>query len=620
MCGIAGLMRPAGTDPEPLEDMLRLLGHRGPDGTGSVVCGGPAAPWAALGIRRLAIVDLETGDQPVEDPSGRFVLVMNGEIYNHRRLRQELVADGVPLRSHGDAEVLVALIARLGLAGALERCVGMFAAAVVDRQDRRMWLVRDRMGVKPLFWTQRNDGTVAFSSELRALGALGGSRRQWSDAALRTYLQLEYVPEPATIFQGLHSLRPGHWLRVDEGGVAEERWWQLPVPASGTPGDLSRWARSVYGALQVAVRQRLDADVEVGLLLSGGLDSGAVAAVAAHLQRAARQPPLRSFSVGIREAGFDESAGARETAAAIGTEHVELTLDLGEVGEILPRILAHCDQPIGDSSLVPTWLLMAAVQEHGLRCVLSGDGADEAFGGYPTLLAHRLAPVARPARGLLARAARSLPTRHGGVTSDYMARRFAHGLELPFGRRHLDWMGAWSADELFPGDDLLTEVLEEHCSPTVATSTAARAMYLDQRTYLPAGVLVKVDRAAMAHGVEVRSPFLDHRITELAAQIGDGHKLHGRRDKHVLREALRGVLPEAVRRRPKKGFGGPVGPFLRGPGRALLDGLEDVVPQLVPAASVRRARAEHLNGTADHRRRLWSLVMLRGWMESRWAH
>ncbi len=622
MCGIAGLLCPSGIDPAPLDEMLRLLRHRGPDGAGTATCGPAGAPWAALGIRRLAIVDPDGGHQPVSDPSGRFTLVMNGELYNHRRLRQELVADGVVLESQGDAEVLVALIARLGLRAALERCVGMFAFALVDRRDRRAWLVRDRMGQKPLYWTRRNDGAVAFASELRALGLRGGHHREIDPAAVRALLRLEYVPAPWTIFRGVQALRPGHLLAVDASGVTTHRWWTPPVPASGAEGDLGRWARSVHGALQVAVRQRLDADVPVGLLLSGGLDSGAVAAMAARFARAAGAPPLPSFSVSIRVPGFDEGPGARETAAALGTDHTELALALDDLGPVAEAVLAHMDEPLADSSLLPSWVLMAGVRAAGLRCVLSGDGADDSFGGYPTLLAHRIAAPLTPARGLVQRLAQALPTRHGGVTPDYMARRFATGLGRPFGARHTHWMGAWAAEELVPAPDedtALDAIVDEHCRPTAGAAVASRALYLDQRMYLASGVLAKVDRASMAHGVEVRSPFLDHRLVALAAQIGDGHKLHGRRDKHVLREALVDELPAAVRTRPKKGFGGPVGPWLRGPGRALLDGLESVVPDHIAPARVAQVRAEHLAGTADHRRRLWSLIVLRAWLGSRWA-
>ncbi len=615
MCGIAGLMRLSGVDPEPVIDMLRALRHRGPDDAGIKRLGPTGAPWAALGIRRLSIVDPSGGHQPISDPSGRYWLTFNGEIYNHRRLRQELIADGVELRTHSDSEVLVTLVARLGLRSALERCCGMFSFALADTRHRRLWLVRDRMGVKPLYWTQRTDGAVVWSSELRGLRVACPRTPSLSLDALRAYLLFEYIPEPWSIFEDHHKLEPGMWLEIDEQGLRHHRWWTPPVPEAGHDGDLGRWARSVHGALQVAVRQRLDADVPVAALLSGGLDSSGVAAIATRRGGV----PLTTFSASVDHPGFDEAPAAREVATHLGSHHIEVPVPIGSMGALLQEVGRHMDEPLADSSLLPTWALMRAVKDAGFRCVLSGDGADESFGGYPTHLAHRLAGGLSPLRGLVARAAARLPTSSAGVSRDYMARRFALGLGLPLPRRHQVWMGAWTDTELLGASDAVWQRVDEHGAASAQTSVASQAMYLDQRLYLTGGVLVKVDRASMAHGVEVRSPFLDHRMVELAAQIGDGFKIRGRQDKRVLRDALAQELPAAVCARPKKGFGGPVGPWLRGDGKSVLNGLEDVIPELIEPATVRRVRDEHLDGTADHRRRLWTLVMLRAWRESRWG-
>jgi asparagine synthase (glutamine-hydrolysing) len=614
VCGIAGAARLDGLDPEPVPQMVRSLAHRGPDAQGLAVLGPPGAPWAALGVRRLAIVDPAGGHQPAWDARGQVVVTMNGEIYNHRRLRQELEADGVPLRSRSDTEVLAQLIARLGLDGALARCVGMFAAAVAWPGERRLALVRDRMGVKPLFWAQLTDGALIWGSELRALLRHPGLRRRLDHAAISAYLQAEYIPTPLSPWEGVKQLAAGHALELGPAGPALRRWWTPPIPERGAAGDLDRWARSVHGCLQVAVRQRLDADVPVGVLLSGGLDSSGVAAVA----RALHPGPLESFSVGVRAAGFDESDRAAAVARHLGLRHHPIPMELDEVGPLAEAAAAHLDQPVADSSIVPTWKLMGAVQAAGLRCVLSGDGADECFAGYPTTWAHQLAPAASAASGIVRSVVSRIPQRGDGVTKGDLARRFAVGLGRPWARRHAAWMGAWLPEEL-RGEDGLGPILDETAAPVAAADPLSRALYLDQRLYLRDGVLVKVDRASMAHSVEVRSPYLDHRMVELAASIGAGHHRRGPEGKRVLRAALSGLLPPELLGGPKRGFGGPVGPWLRGRPEGELMALAEVAEEWISPDRVRAAVRAHRSGAADERRRLWALWMLRRWREGPWG-
>jgi len=616
MCGIAGLARPGGLSRgarAAVEAMTRSLAHRGPDEERVTSVGGDT-PWAVTGARRLAILDPEHGHQPVADASGRFVVAMNGEIYNHRRLRQEMSANGVPFQSEGDTEVVANLVAMCGVERALEQLRGMFALAILDTRDRITTLARDRMGQKPLYWSLLPDGTLAWGSELRAVRRAPGAPDRPDPRALRALLLWEYIPTPWTAWDGIQKLEPGHTLRFAGGAPSPPApFWTAPLPTSGSAGSRTRWARSLRGALEVAVAQRLEeADVEVGVLLSGGLDSTAVTALA----QARRSRPLRSFSVSVRAAGFDEGAWARQAAAAIGTEHREVTLESGDLPRILDRIALHVDEPLADSSLVPTWRLMETVQHAGLKCVLSGDGADESFGGYPTLQAHRLAALAEPARRGLRRLVALLPTRHDGVTRDYMARRFVDGLGLPWARRHQVWMGAWLPRELGldrSGAGDTWSVVDAHAAACAQTDPASRALYLDQRLYLSDGVLVKVDRASMAHGVEVRSPFLDHLLVELAAQIPIGMKVRGSEGKRILKEAVADVVPAAIRARKKQGFGAPVGPWLRGPCAHLLDDLPAQLDDLIDPAHMRRVLDEHARGAADHRRRIWSALVLARW-------
>lgn len=611
MCGIAGLFRPGGLDASPLEAMVRALTHRGPDEQGIGRWGHPAgAPVAcALGVRRLAITDPAHGHQPASDAGGRLHVVLNGEIYNHRRLRTELAANGVAFRTASDTEVLANLIARVGIDAALRQIRGMFAFAAYDEQTGRLWIVRDRMGQKPLYWAQLTDGTLAWASELHSLRAHPGTHG-WSPdrRAELAVLLWEYVPTPLTIWREARKLEPGNMLEVDASGIRTRTWWVPPVPADGAGGNLGRWARSVRGALEVSTRQRVEADVDVGFLLSGGLDSSAVVAIA----QAASPRPLRTFSIAVDAPGFDESAQARRVAAVLGTQHQERRLGPADLAPILDQIGRHMSEPLADSSLVATWMLMSMVQGAGVKCVLSGDGADESFAGYPTCLAHRLARFARPARSLLGQVTRRLPTRHDGVTADYMARRFTEGLALPWAHRHQHWMGAWGAAELPAAPDL-AGIVDGHARPVAHADPVSRALYLDQRLYLADGVLVKVDRASMAHGVEVRSPFLDHTLVELAASIPSGHKLHGRTGKVVLKRAVADLLPPEIIHRKKKGFGAPVGPWLRGPCTGLLDGLPDALADLIEPDRLQRVIREHRAGARDHRRRLWSALVLARW-------
>ena len=619
MCGIAGLFRPGGVDLGPLQAMTRSLARRGPDAEEiEIIRDADGHPFAGLGVRRLAIVDPEGGRQPVSDPQGLgWWVALNGEIYNHARVRGEL-DEGVEPRSSGDTEVVAALLASRRPIPALERLAGMFAIAAVDTRGERLLLARDRMGVKPLYWTRLPDGTVAFASELKGLLTHPELGRRIDPVALQSLLLFEYVPGPRTIYEGIHALPPGTLLEVDRAGIREQRWWTPPVPQPPRGGSLAKWAQSLYGSLQVATGQRLKADVEVGLLLSGGVDSASVAAIG----QARSHGTLRSFSVAIEAPGFDEGAEARLTAAALGTAHQELRFGVEQLEPTLDEIALQLDEPMADSSLVVTWALMNMVREAGLSCVLSGDGADESLAGYPTCRAHQLVQgmgpldrLARPAlRGLVDR----MGVGHEGVTRDYMARRFLDGLGQPWARRHQIWMGAWLPAEIGASEAVWAAV-DAHGLAAEATDPASRSMYLDQRMYLADGVLVKVDRASMAHGIEVRSPFLDHHLVELCADMPLDMKLRRGRNKVALREAMKGILPPEVAERKKKGFGTPVGPWLKGPLTHLLDGRPEQTEGLLPTDRLRSSIAEHRAGTADHRRRLWSALVLARWRSGPWG-
>ncbi|MFT4980080.1 MAG: asparagine synthase (glutamine-hydrolyzing) [Myxococcota bacterium] len=621
MCGISGAYRrPALTGRHPHAEMRDALGHRGPDDRGLHIARTPdGRPYAALGSTRLSIIDIEGGHQPVSSPDERIWVSLNGEIYNHATLRRKEGARGLKPKNGSDTALLAALLATLPLDNVLKSLQGMFAFATLDTKTGTLSLVRDRMGVKPLYWTQLPDGTLLWSSELKGLLTHPAVPRVLDHAALRQYLMFEYVPSPRTIYKDIFKLPPGCVLETDGTTPRIRRWWVPPgVRGADAGGSLSRWAQSVGRALRVAVHSRMEADVPVGYLLSGGLDSASVTAAARQ-----RDPksPLHTFSMAVEAPGFDESGRARATAEALGATHHEARLTPDIFLETADEIWSMLDEPLADSSLVATWALMAAVKAAGFKCVQSGDGADESFGGYPTYFAHQLARPASLFQGPLRQLARRLPVRHEGVTAGYMARRFVAGLPMPWPQRHQVWMGAWLPEEVGAEASDWAEV-EQHSRDAEqgpASDVVSRAMYLDQRLYLSEGVLVKVDRASMASGVEVRSPFLDYRLVELAADIPAQMKVRGRQNKLVLRKAVADWLPAQTVSAPKKGFGSPVGPWLRGSCRHLLDGLPEQLDDLIDPKLLRTCITEHTSGTADHRRRLWSAVVLARWRVGEWG-
>ncbi|MCB9764114.1 MAG: asparagine synthase (glutamine-hydrolyzing) [Alphaproteobacteria bacterium] len=614
MCGIAGVFRfEAPPDDAPLARALDALAHRGPDDVWTV-----RLADGAMGTRRLSIVDREGGRQPLR--SGQVWVAMNGEIFNHAALRKELTALGVAFRTEADTEVAAALIDRLGVDRALRRLDGQFAIAAYHLGDRRLTLVRDRLGQKPLYWCRRG-ASLRFASELKGLLVWPDQPRDLDPTALRQLLLFEYIPAPRTIYQGIRKLEAGTLLEVDADGVQERRWWTPPLPGAAPDGLSSgRWPQAIRNSLQVAVKHRVETDLQVAWLLSGGVDSSAVAAIG---RRWVEGPP-RTFSVVFDEPSFDESGPAAQMAEALEAQHTALRFGPEQLYGALDALQAGLCEPLADGSFPSTWLLCRAVRDEGLKLALSGDGADEHFGGYPTYLAHRAAPLAAPLAGPLGRLARRLPASTANLSRGYLARRFSEGLGLPWARRNQVWLGAFLPEEVDallggPDEAVWSEVDRWAQAAAGLRDPAARAMALDQRLYLGEGVLAKVDRASMLCSVEVRSPFLDHRLVELAAAAPVRLHLRGRRTKSLLRDAVADLLPEALRERPKKGFGTPLGPWLQGPCRGIIEDLPNELDGLVPAAPVRRLVDAHVQGERDHRRRLWTLVVLARWRRGPWG-
>ena len=615
MCGIAGAFHfEQLPDKAAVEPMLRALAHRGPDDRSI-----EQLPDGHLGANRLAIVDVEGGRNPITEESGRFCVALNGEVYNHGPLRKELSARGASFETRTDTEVVARLFLEQPVK-ALGRLKGMFALAVYDRKTRTLTLARDRLGQKPLYWTILANGTFLFASEMAGLLAHPDVKRKVNPDALSQLLLSEYIAAPSTLYEGIYKLEAGCLLEANKSGHQIRRWWTPPTP--GLQDDkrgLSELADAVWGAFQISVLHRMEAEVPLSYLLSGGLDSSALCAMAAEKSKT----PLQSFSMSFEEKSFDESEAAAAVAKHLGCVHK--TLHFGS--EALPRVLNHIEQdmsePLTDGGYAAMWMLSEQVSAAGFKVALSGDGADEHFGGYPTYLAHSLARATRPAHGVLGQLAKRLPVSTSNLSKSYQARRFLAGANLETARRNQVWLGAFLPEEIpeilvNPGDPWgATDKWAAQSS--LAPQPGQQAMFLDQRLYLAEGVLQKVDRASMAHGLEVRSPFLDHDLVDLASRLPQKALWRGHQSKVLMRKMLENKLPTEILKRPKKGFGTPVGTWLKGPCAGLLQDLENRLEGLIHPEPIRQIVREHQQGVQDHRRRLWTLLVLSRWAQGPWG-
>jgi asparagine synthase (glutamine-hydrolysing) len=622
VCGIVGNVfarRDQTPDPTVLKRMNDRLAHRGPDDEGFFL-DGPAA----LAMRRLKIIDLETGHQPMCDEQRRVWAVFNGEIYNYRELTAELVGLGHTFQTRSDTEVIVHGYEERGLAtvGDLE---GMFAFALWDGPARTLVLARDRLGIKPLYYAVLPD-QIVFASELRALVEHPAIDRTLDLTALSRYLAHEYVPAPASILRSIRKLPAGHWLTYTEGRLKVEPYWTLSFRRDRDIGEAEA-IEKLRWVVDVAVRQHLVSDVPLGVFLSGGIDSSAVAAFAARHVTGR----LKTFSIGFEDPSFDESAHARRVAQALGTEHHEEVLDARGARDLVQRLPDLLDEPLGDASLIPTFLL-SRFTRRSVTVALSGDGGDELFAGYPTYQAHRLAGLIEPVphwlRGRLVQPlVERLPVSLSNLSLDFKLKRFLQGMEYRDVERHAVWLGSFTPGEQ---QELLTpEALARLESPpsygafhdilAAAPSVEGleRMLYLDLKGYLGEGVLTKTDRASMACSLEVRVPLLDRRVVELAAQLPMRLKLRGLTTKYVLKRALADVLPRETLARPKKGFGIPVGHWLRGELRPLLRDMcgADAIRRggLFRPETVERLVVEHEAGRRDHRKKLYTLLAFQLW-------
>ncbi len=618
MCGICGVFNFGTKEPANTVALKRAtdaMRHRGPDDEGLYLVG-----ELGLGNRRLSIIDLPGGHQPLANEAETIWITFNGEIYNYRELRRELEARGHHFRTASDTETIVHLYEEFGLE-ALQRLRGMFAFALWDGRARRLLLVRDRLGVKPLFYSL-GSGRVAFASELRALRELLPRPPEIDPQAVYDFFGFRYIPAPATFYRGVEKLLPGHYLIVDERGARAAPYWDVPEEEEPGRASAADYAQQVIESLRESVRLRLIADVPLGVFLSGGTDSSAVVAMAAEL--GAR--PLRTFSVGFEEAEYNELPYARRVAKLYAARHEEITVRAQDLSDDLARLVAFRDEPIAEATDVALYRV-SRLAAQSVKVVLAGEGGDELFAGYPKYAADRLAGLVSALPQEVTQAIVNL--------LPYRQRRVKLALEALAIRdeaeRSATWFASFSRPEreaLFAPEFLRqidaghpARVFAEYLQKARDRPPLKRMLYADLKVWLPDNLLLRGDQMTMAASIEERVPFLDHKLVELAARIPSRLLARAFRTKLLLRRALRPYLPPEILRRRKIGFAVPVGPWFRGPLKSLVADLvlspEARTRGYFNPASVEQFVHEHFDGTRDRQKQLWALVNFELWCRSK---
>ena len=619
MCGIVGFTHGKWSpDPDRIQSAVDTLIHRGPDQQGIF-----ESKIVSMGATRLKIIDLDSGDQPIVDEKGDAVIAFNGEIYNHRELRAELEGRGHRFCSHTDTETVLHAFLEWDI-HCFPRLRGMFAIALWTESTKRLILARDRLGIKPLYVARRGED-LFFGSELKAILVHPEIDRHLSMAGLDCYLSLNYVPCPWTLVEGIEKIPPGYWLEWQNGHVCSEPYWRLP-PALPRHRTLEAAKEELDSLLDQSVREHLVSDVPLGVWLSGGIDSSTIL----HYAAKSSASKLKTFSISFQGRSFDETTYIEQVAAQYGTEHEQLDLNPGEnLGSAIEEFAYYSDEPDADAGALPVWFL-SKLSKTKTTVSLSGEGADELFGGYLTYRANRLAHIARrlPSGAIrlgLAGLSR-WPVSDEKISFEYKVKRFLEGCLMPADRAHVHWNGTFSDAQknsllCSAPQGALDRTLQKLREVSLGRDDLTPYLWFDQKYFLPDDILTKVDRMSMAHAVEVRPPFLDHRIVEFAASLAPSLKIRGSSQKFILKELMRGKLPSTVLRRKKIGFDIPAHEWLRGPLRSLLldtlgtggsnhsglfrrSGVDDYVRQ-------------HLERRANLGYHLWGLMILFLWMR-RW--
>ncbi len=624
MCGIAGFMDGRGLDPGAavlLKRMTDVIIHRGPDDEGFYLDG-----QAALGMRRLSIIDLTTGHQPIHNEDKTVWIVFNGEIYNFPEIKKDLLARGHKFITNSDTEVIVHLYEDRG-----EKFVhalnGMFALALWDVRRRRLVLARDRLGVKPLHY--RLDGSrLYFASEIKSL-LEAPLPREIDLESLAQFFTFEYVPAPRSIFLGIRKLLPGHILVFEDGRAVDKPYWDVHYAESDIkPRPEADYIEEIGSRLKESVRRRLISDVPLGVFLSGGIDSSAVTALMSEVAGAG----LKTFSIGFKEKSFDELEFARIVAQKFGTDHREFIVTPAEVGELVPTLTGFLDEPLADASVIPTYVISKLARKY-VTVALAGDGGDELFGGYDTYKAFRAARWFRRVPGVIRRSLirpiiQALPASAKRLSFEFKAKKFISGVEYPPEISNFIWWGAYSPETR---ERLLTATVRSalredpfapiafHTANNRAVDPLDRIAYLDLKLYLQDDLLPKVDRMSMAASLEIRAPFLDYTFVEFAATIPSALKLKGLQSKYILKKALASRLPAEILTKKKIGFDIPLGVWMREDLKGFV--LESLAPERLrrhgyfDEAFVAGVLREHFAGSHNHRQLLWPLIIFQNWYD-----
>jgi len=623
MCGICGIYNYRGNEPvqeDALEEMNNLLTHRGPDDFGLYTDGS-----AGVAMRRLIIIDPETGHQPFHNEDGTVTAVCNGEIYNFRSLRESLIGRGHIFKSRSDCEVIVHLYEEMGTR-CLEKLQGMFAFAVWDKNAGTFFIARDRIGIKPLYYADTG-GTLLFASEAKAVLSRPELPRNISVEALHHYLSLNYVPAPFTLVEGVRQLLPGEFLTCSADGIEKQAYWDLRFDPDGSLGE-KEWQDKIDEKLRSCVESHLVSDVPFGSFLSGGIDSSAVTAYMAEIL----DNPVETFSIAFKEKSYSEAGFARKAARHFGCDHHEIEAAPDAV-KLLRPLIWYADDPLADSSMIPVYLLSEFARK-SVTMVLTGDGGDEVFAGYDTYNAYFARRLYRkfPAwfrTRIVKRVVENLPVSMSKVSFDFKAKRFVSGAELDAEEAHFWWRAIFTETakgtlySSFAKDRLKDAstpgLYKEYFGRCGSDDPLSRMLYVDTRLYLPADMLVKVDRMTMANALEARVPFLDHELVEMAARIPSSLKFKNRIKKYILKKTLGGTVPGEILYRKKAGFNVPVNRWLLNELKPLAE--EILSPDRIGACglfdtnTVQTMLSEHQARKYDHSYGLWGLMCFQIWYE-----
>jgi asparagine synthase (glutamine-hydrolysing) len=616
LCGIVGFThKDWSPGADRIQSAVATLIHRGPDQQGVF-----RSRLVSLGATRLKIIDLASGNQPIKSDDGDAVIVFNGEIYNFVELRGELERLGHRFHTHSDTETILHAFLQWDTA-CFSRLRGMFAVALWTESSQRLVLARDRTGIKPLYFTRRGSDLL-FGSELKAILIHPEIDRRLSMEGLDCYLSLNYVPCPWTLVEGIEKLRPGHWLEWRNGEVRSESYWRLPFAA---PRDrtLESAKEELDHLLQEAVREHLLSDVPLGVWLSGGIDSSTIM----HYAAKASTSKLKTLSISFQGRSFDETRYIRQVAAQYGSDHLEFDLNSeADLSGAIEEFAYYSDEPTADAGALPVWFL-SKMSKTKVTVTLSGEGADEVFGGYLTYRANELARRFRRLPSVAVRAAlaglRYWPVSDEKISFEYKLKRFLEGCLMPAEQAHVYWNGTFSRAQKrallrSPLPTSLDGILGELRERLIGNDGIAPYLWFDQKYFLPDDILMKVDRMSMAHAVEVRPPFLDHRIVEFAASLPASFKIRGSRQKFILKELMRGKLPDSVLNKKKTGLDIPSHEWLRGPLRPLmLDALASGAAGhagLFQKSAIDACVNDHLQRRANLGYHLWGLMILFLWM------